>query len=132
PKVHVDAIIFEGSKQLDPNVVKDAEGANALETKEQKLFGLLEAGAFDRRALRRDFDRIARYYRSQGFLDAKVYLDHYEFSDDREKLKIHVRVDEGERYNVQSVKIEGANVIPTDKIYPELKLTNGRSFLGED
>jgi outer membrane protein insertion porin family len=132
PKVHVDSIIFEGAKQLDPNIVKDAEGANALETKEQRIFGLLEAGAFDRRALRRDFDRIARYYRSQGFLDAKVYLDHYEFSDERTALKIHVRVDEGERYNVQSVKIEGANVIPPDKIYPELKLVAGRSFLGED
>lgn len=132
PKVHVDEIIFEGAHDLDPGVVKDAEGANALETKERKWFGLAEAGAFDRRALRRDLDRIARYYRSMGYLDAKVYLDRYETSDDRTKLKIHIRVEEGERYNVRAVNVVGAHIVDPDKILKELKLQPGRAFLGED
>jgi outer membrane protein insertion porin family len=132
PKVHVDDIVFEGATQLDPSVVKDAEGPNALETKERKLFGLLEAGTFDRRALRRDLDKIARYYRSQGYLDAKVYLDRYETSADRASLKIHVRIEEGERYSVRGVNLVGAHVIEPEKIVAELKLRPGRPFLGED
>jgi outer membrane protein insertion porin family len=132
PKVFVEEIVFEGAHDLDPGVVKDAEGANALETKERKWFGLAESGSFDRRALRRDLDRIARYYRSMGYLDARVYLDRYESSDDRTKLKIHVRVEEGERYNVRSVSVVGAHVIETDAILKELKLQPGRAFLGED
>ncbi len=132
PKVHVDEIVFDGASKLDPGVVKDAEGANALETKERKWFGLGESGNFDRRALRRDLDRIAKYYRSEGYLDAKVYLDRYETSDDRTKLKIHVRIEEGERYNIQGLTVEGAHVFATADIYKELKLKPGRAFRGED
>lgn len=132
PKVHVDEVLFEGAKELDPSIVKDAEGPNALETKERKWFGLGDSGVFDRRALRRDLDRVARYYRSMGFLDAKVYLDRYEASEDRTKLKIHIRVEEGERYNVNALQIQGARIVDSEKILKELRLQPGKAFLGED
>jgi outer membrane protein insertion porin family len=132
PKVHVDKLIFEGADKLDPSVVKDAEGPNALETKEQSFLGLVDSGTFDRRALRRDLDRIARYYRSQGYLDAKVFLDRYEASEDRSALKIHIKVIEGDRYNVNAVNVQGNRVIATADLLKELKLVPGRAFLGED
>jgi outer membrane protein insertion porin family len=132
PEVFVDEVIFEGAKELDPSVVKDAEGPNALETKERKWFGLGDKGIFDRRALRRDLDRVARYYRSMGFLDAKVYLDRYESTEDRTRLKIHIRVEEGERYNVNAVQVQGARIVEVEKIMPELRLRPGKAFLGED
>ncbi|MBI3726196.1 hypothetical protein HY251_19885, partial [bacterium] len=154
PKVHVEEIVFDmrcprcGEPMTaedetcsrcktkrdvpDPRVVKDLDGPNAMETKERKLFGLLESGFFDRRALRRDLDRVARYYRSLGYLDAKVYLDRYESSDDRSSLKVHIRVDEGERYTVSGVSLEGVHVFSKEKIVAELKMRPGRPLLGED
>ncbi len=132
PEVYVEEVIFEGAKELDPSVVKDAEGPNALEIKERKWLGFGEKGLFDRRALRRDLDRIARYYRAMGFLDAKVYLDRYEAIEDRTRLKIHIRIEEGERYNVNAVQIQGARIVDPEKILKEIRLRPGKAFLGED
>ena len=61
PEIFVDCIIYEGAEQLDPSVIEDAVGPDAMETKEREVFGFLEKGVYKRAALKRDLDRIARY-----------------------------------------------------------------------
>jgi outer membrane protein insertion porin family len=132
PKVHVEKILFEGAHQLDPTDILGASGADAIETKEREIFGFKEKGVFKPEAFRRDLDRIARWYRSQGFLDAQVYLLEERFSLDGEALTLVIGVEEGERYHVRQVAVEGNTVIPEGRLLRELPVRAGRPFLGDD
>ncbi|RMG14917.1 MAG: outer membrane protein assembly factor [Planctomycetota bacterium] len=132
PKVYVEEIIYEGAKQLDPSILLDAEGPDALEVKEREVFGFLEEGIYKPEAFERDLDRIARYYRSQGFLDARVYKEEERYSLDGEALTLVVRVEEGTRYTIRRVGVEGTRVIDGDRLLETLELKPGRPFLGED
>src|SRR5690606_6089260 len=101
PAVYVDEIVYEGAEQLDPSTVANAQGPDALETKERALWGLLEPGLYNPDALERDLDRIVRYYRSQGFLDAHVYKLDERYSLDGTAVTVVLGVEEGPRYRVR-------------------------------
>jgi outer membrane protein insertion porin family len=132
PKVHVDELIFEGAKALDPSDLLDATGPDALETKPREIFGLVEKGTYKPEGLRRDADRVARYYRSQGYLDARVYPLEERFTLDGEAVTLVVAVEEGERYHIRRVGVEGTTVLTEEKLLGELPVKAGRPFLGDD
>ncbi len=132
PAVYVDEIVYEGAEQLDPSIVASAQGPDALETKERQLWGLLEPGVYDPEALERDLDRIVRYYRSQGFLDAHVYKLDEQYSLDGEAVTVVLGVEEGPRYGVRRVAVEGTRVLDGDRILERLPLQPGRPFLADD
>jgi outer membrane protein insertion porin family len=132
PAVYVAKVVYEGAKQLDPSDLADASGPDALETKEREFFGLLEEGVYKPDAFERDLDRVARYYRSQGFLDARVYKLKESFSLDGTQVTLTVGVDEGPRYTVRRVAVEGTRVIDGDRILTAIPLRAGRPFLGDD
>lgn len=132
PKVHVDELIFEGAKALDPSDLLDATGPDALETKPREIFGLVEKGTYKPEGLRRDADRVARYYRSQGYLDARVYPLEERFTLDGEAVTLVVAVEEGERYHIRRVGVEGTTVLTEERLLGELPVKAGRPFLGDD
>ena len=132
PEVAIDEVVFDGAEQLDPSILFDAQGPDALETKEEQVFGLLEEGIYDPKAFERDMDRIARYYRSQGFLDVQVYKQAEAFDLEGEDLTLTVKVEEGPRYRVRRVGIEGTRVLSEERLIREIGLRPGRPFLGED
>lgn len=132
PAVHVKEILYEGAKQLDPSDLADATGPDALEVKEREFFGLLEEGVYKPEAFERDLDRVSRYYRSQGFLDARVYLLEEQYSLDGADVTLRVAVDEGPRYTVRRVAVENTRVIDGDRILTAIPLRPGRPFLGDD
>ncbi|MBX3469600.1 MAG: outer membrane protein assembly factor BamA [Planctomycetes bacterium] len=132
PKVHVEAIKFVGARQLDPSDILGATGPDAIETKERQLFGFKEKGIYRPEAFRRDLDRIARWYRSQGFLDAQVYLLEERFSTDGEDLTLVVGVEEGQRYHIRQVTVVGNTVISEERILRDIPARPGRPFLGDD
>lgn len=132
PEVHVDEIEFEGARQLDPSEILDASGPDAIETKKREFLGFKEKGIYRPEAFRRDLDRIARWYRSQGFLDAQVYLLEERFSPDGEELTLVVGIEEGQRYHVRQVAVQGNTVLAEERILREIPVRPGRPFLGDD
>ncbi|MGE0708873.1 MAG: outer membrane protein assembly factor BamA [Planctomycetota bacterium] len=132
PAVYVKKIIYDGAQQLDPGKLADAKGPDAMETKEREFFGLLEKGTYKPEALDRDLDRIARYYRSQGFLDARVYKREETYSLDGTAVTLTIGVEEGARYTVRRVAVEGTRVVDGDRILTAIPLRAGRPFLGDD
>lgn len=132
PKVHVEDIVFEGARQLDPDDIMGAAGPDALETKEQEVFGFKEKGIYKPEAFRRDLEKIARWYRSQGYLDAQVYLLEERFNLEGDELTLVVGVEEGTRYHVRQVAIEGNTVLSEERLLRELAVRPGRPFLGSD
>ncbi len=132
PAVYVDEVIYEGAKQLDPSVLSDATGPDAMETKEREFFGFLEEGLYQPPALERDLERIARYYRSQGFLDVRVFKLKETYSLDGRAVTLTIGIEEGARYTVRRVAVEGTQVIDGDRILTAIPIRPGRPFLGDD
>ncbi|MCP4809401.1 MAG: hypothetical protein GY884_29040, partial [Proteobacteria bacterium] len=75
------------------------------------------------RTLKEDLIAMRQVYRNYGWFDAIVELDRLEFNVDRDRVVIHVRVDEGPRYEVGSlsfemVEFEGDEERPANPYFP--------------
>ncbi|MDF1800289.1 MAG: outer membrane protein assembly factor [Planctomycetota bacterium] len=78
------------------------------------------------RTLREDLLAMREVYRNYGWFDAIVELDRLEFNTDRDRVVIHVKVDEGPRYAVGSLAFEmvdlagpdGSEERPATSYYP--------------
>lgn len=56
--------------------------------------------------LQADMQAMRQAYRDRGFLDVRVQLDHFEFNDLRDRVKVFVIVDEGPLWRVGSITLE--------------------------
>ena len=75
------------------------------------------------RTLNEDLIAMRQVYRNYGWFDAVVELDRLEFNADRDRVMIHVRVDEGERYTVSGIDFEMVEYVngeqrPATSYYP--------------
>lgn len=132
PKVRVKDLEVTGNVSI-PDVRKFLLFKRGLkELAEVKLrspywFGLFPK-AFDEELLQADIIAMREVYRDFGYLDAVVALERLEFSDDHSWVTPHVVVDEGGRYTVGSIRIEGLEraigpegpeVRPQELVFPE-------------
>jgi outer membrane protein insertion porin family len=82
-------------------------------------------------------DRIAirTLYQNRGFADAEV-TDVQTQPIGRTGVELTITISEGIQYRVNSVKLEGVNIVPSDEIKTRLKMTEGSLFtpkgMGDD
>ena len=72
-------------------------------------------GAFDEAKFRDDLGRISAYYRSKGFLDVQV-SSREEYPDEGRDMTLIVVIDEGKKYMVGEVDVEGQLTVPVEDI----------------
>lgn len=115
PQVHVKDVIIHGNESLPDRgfwLWKDGLRAQAsIELAGPSLFDW-SGKEFVEETLRADLLAMRTVYRDQGFLNAVVDLDHLEFSEDREGVKVHLVIDEGEPFIVTKVSVAGFNLRP--------------------
>jgi len=99
PRVRVRKIEFVGNDSIGAGELRQR-----MET--QTWFPILVPGLYDAEKLERDVVKVRSYYVEQGFLDVQVGRE-LEFSPDKENLTIRVIVEEGPRYRVRSLALEG-------------------------
>ncbi|HVS18172.1 MAG TPA: BamA/TamA family outer membrane protein, partial [Planctomycetota bacterium] len=58
-------------------------------------------------SLEADVLAMRQVYRDRGWLDAVVEVERLEFNADRDRVTIHIAVDEGPRYTVSKLRVEG-------------------------
>ncbi len=66
---------------------------------------------FVERTLEADLIAMRQVYRDNGWFDAIVEVDRLEFNDDRDRVVIHILVDEGERYEIGELRFEGVELV---------------------
>ncbi len=113
PEAYVEEVEIKGNRGLDDGDVEDV-----METREGTLFS---SKPFVERKLRNDLVRIKKYYRSEGFLDAEVYLEDLRYSDDKSEVFITIRVEEGTRYRIKKILLEGNTLFKTEEVLADLK-----------
>lgn len=150
PEVKVKELEIRGNDHLpDEGMLFWKRGLRKLakaELRAPRLFGRWLAKDFVPATLEADIVAMRQVYRDLGYLDAVVELEKLEFSDDREWVTPHLVVEEGPRFEVESISIQavqlvrdesrprgyreepGELVIPEAELLPLLALAPGRPF----
>ncbi len=133
-KAAVQFIITEGKQlklrriTIDGNqVFNDARLLKVMKTKRAWLFN---AGILKEDVIAEDMDRLAAFYRRQGYADVKVSYDVTTDADPKRPfMYMTVRVEEGKKYIVGTVKVAGYQEIPEKVIISQLQeCTTGKVF----
>jgi outer membrane protein insertion porin family len=123
PRVSVFDIDIRGTAGLDAGKME-----KEMQTKDTDIWNFVSPPDFRADVLEEDVKALVRYARNQGYLDAKVYLRELEWDADRHWVSIHIQVEEGIRYVVDSVDIEGAELFAVNELYRGLKVRPGEPF----
>ncbi len=117
----VTDVLFIGNESFEDGVL--------LPYMQTRKSGSLRKTSYDRRAFLRDLENLERFYVSQGFLDADVELDDMMLSADSTGVRLLIGVYEGDRWMVEDVSFEGANVIPEEKLRGVVTVREGTPLL---
>ena len=100
-KIYIKEITVEGNTTFDDDEILDE-----IETGEKWFLSwLTEAGLLDMNKVRQDAQRIVAFYNNHGFLEAKIAEP--EIRQEEEWLYVKFIVEEGTRYKVGTVEIDG-------------------------
>ncbi|EPR37475.1 Outer membrane protein assembly factor yaeT [Desulfovibrio sp. X2] len=115
-KLYIRKITIKGAHQLDED---DLKGELALS--ERGMFSWITgSGILKEEMLDRDAAVLEAYYANRGFIDAKVAPPTVEYKEDG--IYITFTVEEGDRYKVGTVNIEGDLIEPKEKLLEHTKL----------
>ncbi|MGE4560529.1 MAG: outer membrane protein assembly factor BamA [Desulfobulbus sp.] len=116
-KISIEEISFTGNSNFSAGELKDV-----IQTSTHKwwLSWLTDAGVLKMEILRQDAERIANFYQNHGFIEAKVGEP---IVDQKEgELFVTFPIDEGPRYKVGTVDVEGDLIKSKEEILAELKI----------
>ncbi len=130
--------IREGDKSLLRNV--DFVGNSAFTSKELRkqmdskdaslLSAFTGAGKISSDQLASDLDKIERYYRNNGYLNAEI-VDTRRIRVDDKKVDLVVTIDEGQVYSVNDVEVRGARAFNVGDLRNFVKTAPGSVFSAE-
>ncbi|MBU1228759.1 MAG: outer membrane protein assembly factor BamA [Proteobacteria bacterium] len=121
-KLFIQKITIDGAKQVSEGDLKDE-----LAIKERGLFSWFsQGGILKEDLLERDTAMLAAYYNNRGFIDAKVGNPDVQIKDDG--IYITFKVEEGVRFRVDSVRVEGDLIADAEKLLEvtKVRLASGK------
>jgi outer membrane protein insertion porin family len=129
-KIYIKEISFEGNTTFDSDDLEDV-----IETSEKGwLSWLTEAGLLDRNKLNQDSAKIVAFYHNSGFLEARV--GEPAITQDGEWLYVKFIIEEGPRFKVGTVEIDGDLIAGKDVLLDMLSIRDmeylSRQALRED
>jgi len=107
PVVLVQTVLFEGNTAFD-----DRDLSKLMVAKPH--FFIIVPGVYDTRTLDEDRIRLESFYRSKGYLDARVSMD-TTFNDDKTRATVTVYVEEGPSWRLGEIRFVG-NELFTDSV----------------
>ena len=117
----VNKIIIDGNKSLSDDDVKGSMD----ETSEKTWWKVWDGASYDRKKFQQDKKLIEEYYRERGFKDATVVFDKLEILPGGEDVNIRIKVDEGKRYFIDNITIEGNKIYDDNVILQRLEMRSG-------
>ncbi|WP_397570902.1 outer membrane protein assembly factor [Schlesneria sp. T3-172] len=124
PKVAVSGVEFDGNEDFYDGILK-----TKTRTKTQILW--LFGGKYDPASIKDDIEGVKQYYHSLGYFDVDIKHT-LKFSEDRSKVKILYTIDEGIRYKIRSIEVDGNNVISEEEIRGMMKVAEGVHYNTRD
>ena len=86
-------------------------------------------GKFKRAVLIEDIKRLELFYQNAGFLDVKIDPNAISFDfSKKKKSKILIQVDEGERYFLGTISLEGASIFTEQELMYNANIEEGMVY----
>ena len=117
----ISKTVFEGN-----TIATDAQLKIQIQSK-PGYFWYFMGGKVDREKIDADVEKVTAYYRSLGYFRARVSRD-LQFDESGKWLTLKFIIDEGPRYIVRDVSIEGATKFAPGPVLDFLKLKSGDYF----
>jgi outer membrane protein insertion porin family len=117
-KIRVKHIRFIGN-----NAFKDKElkSRKVMKTREKGFFSWITgSGDLKREVLSEDVARITGFYHNHGYVRARVGEPQVEFKEDY--IEITLKIDEGPRFKVGKVDLEGDLLLAREALYKKLEI----------
>jgi len=121
-KVKIHAVRIEGSRAFTDKRIK-----KLMKTKKDTLF---TSGYLKEDVLKEDVERITAFYQSEGYLDV-VVEDHLEYDKTGKSIQILLLIDEGKKYLVGTLRLEGAVLFPEGEVRKTFAMKEGGPFSRE-
>lgn len=117
----IEGVSFRGN-----TVASDARLKTQIESKPGFMYYFF-GGKFDRAKLDSDVEKLTAYYRRLGYFRARVSRE-VELDDAGKWLTIQFVIDEGPRYVVRSVRVEGIKAFPEQPLLGFMDIKPGEFF----
>jgi outer membrane protein insertion porin family len=117
----VERLHFVGNETFEP-----ADLRVLMNTRETSFLSVVH---FDRKRLEADLANVARFYESQGFLEARVVIDDMLVSEDGLSIEVLIGVYEGPRWLVSRVTLNGNDLFSDDELIALLAVGPGGPYL---
>ena len=98
------------------------------EPKVRKLMKTRKKKVFKQEQLVKDVEDIIHFYKTKGFLDVKVSDPQQTFNEDKTRLVITLKVDEGPLLHFGSSTFSGNAIFQKDKLAPAISYKTGEAF----
>jgi outer membrane protein insertion porin family len=122
-RVKIDRVNFEGNKAYAAKVLR-----RKIETRNHNwLSWFTKKGFLKETVVEEDKDRLAEFYRSEGYIDAEVKDVKYD-QPDKERIVVTFFVYEGSQYKVGKLDVEGNQLFSTEEIHKKLAMRAGDLF----
>ena len=121
-KIKIKTITFQGNTTFTGKKLK-----KILSTSEKGFFSwITSSGELNREDLNQDAARLMGYYQINGFIHAKVADPVVEFED--QWIHITFKIEEGERFKVGTIDMEGDLILPKANLMPRLQIAKEPFF----
>lgn len=115
---YVKEILFNGNNSFKDKILK-----KIMKTKERKIPFI--RGTYKEDVLNDDINRIKNFYNENGFIDAKV---NKEIEYEKKGLIVKIFIEEGKKYFVGDVNLEGNLIFSKDEIKKNILIKKGDVF----
>jgi len=120
-KITVQEIVFEGNTNIP-----SSDLLGAMDNISEKVWWEFWDGAgYDKYKLEDDKKLIQEYYKEQGFKDADIIGHEIKLSADKEDVYLKIKVSEGKKYTINSIKFEGNKIYEEDILRARLDMKIG-------
>lgn len=123
PRSRVKAVRFDGNASIKSNLL-------AWKVTTKPYIWILRKGILDEDRVEQDIATIRETYVSRGYLDARVSRS-IEYSADKKNITVRFIINEGPRYKVGNVNLQGNTVFATADLLRESPLVPGE-FVSRD
>lgn len=121
-KIRIKKITFQGNRTFPDKKLKKLISAS-----EKGFFSwLTSSGELNPEDLSQDAARLMAFYHTEGFIHAKVGDPVVDFED--KGIFITFKIEEGERFKVGTIDMEGNLIIPKSRLMPGLQIAKEPFF----
>ncbi|MGM0555394.1 MAG: POTRA domain-containing protein, partial [Myxococcota bacterium] len=120
-RLKIREIVLHGNEAMGGDELRDDIGTTE--------FSLFEEGGFLQiDQLLGDLGRIEGVYRSRGYLRATVRRFELQLLENRDGLRVHIYIDEGEQTRARRVSLEGNRALSRGLLLDRLEVKSGEAF----